>query len=143
MPKMQIQTLFSAFLQQLFSKNMKTNSFALLLIAFSFNLFQSHATPAFNAALYTPQTIQCAANNTQGGDPIDIKVVVSQKRIWLVADEMPMKCLKTVVKNSIGEVVLEKCFTSKCADWFLNIEALPKGDYTLHLGEKQVESFKK
>lgn len=76
-------------------------------------------------------------------DPTDLKVVFSQKRIWLLADEMPMKCLKTVVKNSGGQVVMEKCFTSKCTDWFLNIEALPKGDYTLHLGKDRVEKFKK
>lgn len=78
-----------------------------------------------------------------GGDPIDIKVVVSQRRIWLVADEMPMKCLKTKVLNAAGEVVLEKCFTSKCAEWFLNIESLPKGEYTLQLGETRVEKFKR
>ena len=76
-------------------------------------------------------------------DPTDLKVVFSQKRIWLLADEMPMKCLKTVVKNSAGQVVLEKCFTSKCSEWFLNIEALPKGDYTLYLGTDRVEKFKK
>jgi|GEM_PF-840819 len=77
------------------------------------------------------------------GKPIDIKVVVSQKRIWLIADEMPMKCLKTHIKNAAGEIVLEKCFSSKCAEWFLNIEALPKGDYTLHLGSDHIEKFKR
>ncbi|MFN0216310.1 MAG: DUF3244 domain-containing protein [Saprospiraceae bacterium] len=76
-------------------------------------------------------------------DPIDIKVVVAQKRIWLIADEMPMRCLKTQIKNAEGKVVLEKCFTSKSADWFLNIEPLPKGEYTLYLGANQVEKFKK
>lgn len=76
-------------------------------------------------------------------DPIDFKVVVSQKRIWLLADEMPMKCLKTQIKDTSGKVVLEKCFTSKCSDWFLDIEALPKGEYTLHLGTDQIEKFKK
>lgn len=76
-------------------------------------------------------------------DPIDFKVVVSQKRIWLLADEMPMKCLKTQIKDASGTVVLEKCFTSKCSDWFLDIEALPKGEYTLHLGTDQIEKFKK
>lgn len=80
---------------------------------------------------------------SHAGDEVgDIRVVVSQKRIWFIADEMPMKCLKTQVKNAEGKAVIEKCFTSKCADWFLNIEALPKGDYTLHLGDR-VEKFKK
>lgn len=84
----------------------------------------------------------CMEEN-KGGDPIDIKIVVAQKRIWLVADEMPMKCLKTQIKNAKGEVVLEKCFSSKCADWYLDIERLPKGDYTLHLGANRIEKFTK
>jgi len=79
----------------------------------------------------------------KGADPLDFKVVISQKRIWFVADEMPMKCLKTHIKNSEGKIVLEKCFSSKCAEWFLNIEALPKGEYTLHLGADHVEKFKR
>ena len=97
--------------------------------------------PSFAMALFIEPAF---AKATAGkGDPNDIKVVVSQKRIWLVADEMPMKCLKAHIKNSEGKIVLEKCFSSKGAEWFLNIEALPKGNYTLHLGADQVEKFKK
>lgn len=104
---------------------MKTKLFAVLLFAFTLNQVPVYANlPALT-------------------DPTDIKVVVSQKRIWLVADEMPMKCLKAQVKNVDGKIVLEKCFTSKCAEWSLNIETLPKGEYTLHLGADHVEKFKK
>ena len=78
-----------------------------------------------------------------GGDPTEIRAVISQKRIWFVADEMPVKCLKTQVVDARGKVVLEKCFSSKCAEWSLNIETLPKGDYTLLIGESQVQKFKK
>lgn len=115
---------------------MKTKLFALLSFALFFSQLQ-----AANAA--RPANISTAAVSCEkGGDVGDIKIVVSQKRIWLIADEMPMKCLKTQIKDAQGNVVLEKCFTSKCNDWFLNIEALPKGEYTFHLGDR-VEKFKK
>ena len=78
-----------------------------------------------------------------GGDPTEIRAVISQKRIWFVADEMPVKCLKTQIVDEHGKVVLEKCFSSKCSEWFLNIEALPKGEYTLLIGADQVQKFKK
>ena len=100
--------------------------------------------PAIASAKAAPQAnFDLPAQTSVKADPIDFKVVVSQKRIWLLADEMPMKCLKTQVKDANGKVVLEKCFTSKCSDWFLDIEALPKGEYTLYLGTDQIEKFKK
>lgn len=118
---------------------MKTQIFAALLFAFSFNQTQSNATPFSNHLLRDTGIMDCPAQV----DPFDIKVVVSPKRIWLVADEMPMKCLKTIIKDTEGKVVLEKCFSSKCAEWFLNIESLPKGEYTLYLGTDRIEKFKK
>lgn len=116
---------------------MKTIIFSTLLFTLTFQTAQA------SALHFTENKLAVCNIETSGGDPIDIKVVVAQKRIWLVADEMPMKCLKTQIKNVKGEVVLEKCFSSKCADWFLNIESLPKGEYTLHLGASRVEKFKK
>lgn len=115
---------------------MKTKLFAAVLFTFILNHLQ--AAPTINFV-----DSRVSASAYKGGDPIDIKVVVSQKRIWLVADEMPMRCLKTQVKNAEGKIVLEKCFTSKMSDWFLNIEALPKGEYTLYLGSERTEKFKK
>ncbi|MFN0036104.1 MAG: DUF3244 domain-containing protein [Saprospiraceae bacterium] len=138
---------------------MKLKLFTVLAFALTFNHLQAFTTtalPSFAAtsaktatatatttatAYFVPAFAEATAG--KGGDPTDLKVVVSQKRIWLVADETPMKCLKTQVKNAQGKVVLEKCFTSKTADWYLNIEALPKGEYTLHLGSERVEKFKK
>ena len=123
---------------------MKTKLFTALF--FAFTLHQSQVNASSTAALANAGLLNNALMHASAGrfsDPTDIKVVVSQKRIWLVADEMPMKCLKAHIKNSEGKIVLEKCFSSKGAEWFLNIEALPKGDYTLHLGSNQVEKFKK
>ena len=114
--------------------------FTALFFAFTLNQIQANVTTAFNPFVGTENI---SVSNPTNLDPIDIKVVVAQKRIWLIADEMPMRCLKTQIKNADGKVVLEKCFTSKSAEWFLNIEALPKGEYTLHLGTDQVEKFKK
>lgn len=122
---------------------MKTQIFVTLLIAFTLNQIHTYASPSSDTALYAAGVSNCNSCDPKSDDPTDIKIVVSQKRIWFIADEMPMKCLKTQVKNATGEIVLEKCFSSKCTDWFLNIEALPKGDYTLLLGANRVEKFKK
>ncbi len=127
---------------------MKTKLFAVL--AFFLMLTQVQATEFPN--LGGNNNCECspatASTTTEavlndGGDPLDLKVVFSQKRIYLVADEMPMKCLKIKVCNAAGEAVIEKCFSSKCAEWFLNIEALPKGDYTLYIGDNRKETFKR
>lgn len=120
---------------------MKTKLFAVLSFALIINQLQANNLP--QSAVVRTQNVAQAAFDQAGGDPLDIKVVVSQKRIWFVADEMPMKCLKTKVLNADGKVMLEKCFTSKCSEWFLNIEELPKGEYTLHMGNDRVEKFKK
>ncbi len=136
---------------------MKMKLFAVLSFAVIFNHLQAADLPQTFTTANCPCVLstspaeaflpakawQAGAKAYKVTDPIDINVVVSQKRIWLVADERPMKCLKAQIKNAEGKIVLEKCFTSKCADWFLNIEALPKGDYTLHLGADYVEKFKK
>lgn len=81
-----------------------------------------------------------AANSTE---PSDIKVVVSEKKIWFVADEIPVKCLCVKIKNKAGQVVLEKSLTSKTADWSINVEALPKGEYSIEVGKDKSVTFKK
>jgi len=121
---------------------MKMKLFAVLFFAFTLNQINTHATTASDTALHPAGISICDPGDSKGGDPLDIKVVISQKRIWLVADEMPMKCLKTHIKNAEGKIVFEKCFSSKSAEWFMNIEALPRGEYTLYLGDR-VEKFKK
>lgn len=121
---------------------MKTNFLPALLFAVIFNQFQ--ATASNNHPIVPGCEPICTEHANEDNRNLDeLKVVISQKRIWFVADEMPMKCVKASVKNDEGETVLEKCFSSKNADWSMNIEALPKGDYTLHIGSNRVEKFKR
>jgi hypothetical protein len=125
---------------------MKTKLFAVLTFALFFNHLQASAltAPSTNCECL-PATASAVVESlaTEGGDPLDLKIVVSQKRIYLVTDEMPMKCLKIKITNAAGKVVQEQCFSSKCAEWFLNIESLPKGEYSLHVGADRVEKFQK
>lgn len=102
---------------------MKTRIFATALICFFFHLAQpvSAATPS--------------------SDP-EVKVVVSAKRIWLVADEMSVKNLNVQVLDHNGKVVMEKTFSSKMTDWSLQIEQLPKGCYKVQVGAQQATCFK-
>jgi len=122
---------------------MKTHLLAVLFLALTFNQLQ--ASQWSDTSIIPQNACQAGMESRISADknPADIKIVFSQKRIWLLADEMPMKCLNTQIKNEAGSIVFEKCFTSKCADWSLNIEALPKGEYTLYLGTDRVEKFKK
>ena len=122
---------------------MKTQIFFALTFALFINQIQASNLPKATALFPEASKADLQTSEIKGNDPTDIKIVISQKRIWLLADEMPMKCLKTQIKNEEGKIVFEKCFTSKCADWSLNIESLPKGEYTLYLGAHQVEKFKK
>lgn len=103
---------------------MKTKLFAVLIFSLLASAFQTVA----------------AAN---GSDPNEVKIVISAKKIWFVADEMPVKSLHIKVTNNEGKVVLEKCLTSKSADWSLNVESLPKGDYTILVGKDRTVKFKR
>ncbi len=102
---------------------MKTRIFATALICFFFNLLQP-----------------VSASNIQA-DP-EVKVIVSAKRIWLVADEMAVKSLMVQVRDQKGNVVLEQNFSSKITDWSLSIDQLPKGCYTVQVGGQKATSFK-
>ena len=106
---------------------MKTKLFLATLVS----LFLSLSPNAF-----------ATGTNFSGGDP-DVKVVVSQKRIWLVADEMSVKSMTVQVLNEKGKVVMEKQFSSKMTDWSLRIESLPQGDYSVVIGDKKMTEFKR
>lgn len=101
---------------------MKTRIFATALICFFFRLL-----PAASASHL----------------PVDpaVKVVVSAKRIWLVADEMAVKNLTVQVMDQKGKVVLEKNFSSKIADWSLSIDQLPEGSYSIQVGAQKAICF--
>ncbi|MEO6038034.1 MAG: hypothetical protein ABIQ93_06435 [Saprospiraceae bacterium] len=64
----------------------------------------------------------------------EVKIVVSARRIWLVTDEIPVKSLTVQVFNAAGKVVLEQKFSSKTADWSLDLEKLPAGAYSVVAG---------
>lgn len=127
---------------------MKTNFLAVLTFLLALTQVQAAESPVTGDSNHCEciPAISAAASNAAflpESDPLDIRVVFSQKRIYLVTDEMPLKCLKIKVCNAAGEPVIEKCFSSKCAEWFLNIESLPKGDYTLYIGNQRMEKFKR
>lgn len=94
----------------------------------------------FSLFLNLNQNVFASAPNRSGGDP-DVKVVVSQKRIWLVADELSVKSLTVQVLNEQGKVVMEKHFSSKMTDWSLRIESLPEGKYSVKVGDKKMTDF--
>jgi hypothetical protein len=101
---------------------MKTKLFALFFLSL-FVCFQSNAA-------------------VPNGDGQDVRYVVSSKRIWFVADEMPVKCMCVKIKDSSDKVVLEKCLNSKTADWSLNVESLPQGEYSIFIGKEKMGTFK-
>ncbi len=107
---------------------MKTNIFRTIVLCLFLSLY--HATST------------AAATTSFGQDP-DIKVVVSQKRIWLVTDEISVKSLTVQVMNAAGKVVMEKNFSSKMTDWSLQIGSLPAGAYTVMVGSKKMTDFKR
>lgn len=77
-----------------------------------------------------------------GCDPT-VKAIFSAKRIWLVTDEMPVKKLTVQVFDANGKVVLEQHFSSKTANWSLDVETLPAGRYSLQVGTDAPINFKK
>lgn len=83
-----------------------------------------------------------AAATTPSNDP-EVKVIVSPRRIWLVTDEMPVKKLTVQVLDTAGKVVMEQHFSSKTADWSLDLQALPAGRYTVVAGAQEPIRFRK
>jgi hypothetical protein len=75
--------------------------------------------------------------------PGDIRVVVSEKRIFFVADETPYTNLSVKIKDNSGKTLIQKQFNSKNADWSLDVSQLPQGNYTLLVGEHQNLSFQR
>lgn len=70
------------------------------------------------------------------------RVVVSTKKIWIVADERPVKHLLVEVIDVKGRVVLSKDLSSKVADWSLSVKELPAGKYSVRVDGVVVERFK-
>lgn len=72
-----------------------------------------------------------------------IEVVVTQERIWLMADEKPVQDLPVQVTDANGVVVLQQVFDSKTTEWALDVSALPAGKYKILIGSIQTEYLEK
>lgn len=72
-----------------------------------------------------------------------VDVVITQKRILFVSDELPVKHLAVQVIDAANHVVMEKNFSSKTADWSLDVSDLPTGNYTVQVGTQAPVSFVK
>ncbi|MBL7803657.1 MAG: hypothetical protein JNL02_07985 [Saprospiraceae bacterium] len=73
----------------------------------------------------------------------EVEVVITQKRVLLITDELPVKSLAVQVIDAANRVVKEKNFTSKTADWALDVSDLPNGTYTLQVGDQAPVAFVK
>ncbi len=85
-------------------------------------------------------SINAVAAMTPQHDP-EVKIIISPRRIWLVADEMPVKSLQVQVFDLAGKVVLEQHYSSKTADWSLDLQALPAGRYSVVAGVQEAIRF--
>ena len=74
---------------------------------------------------------------------LDLKVVVTPKKVWFVHDETPMKYLAVQIQDATGKVLLEKSFNLKDGDWSVDIAALPQGQYRVAVGGQVVKRFEK
>jgi len=99
---------------------------------------------SFLIALFCALFLQMntAAATTPSNDP-EVKLIVSPRRIWIVADEMPVKSLIVQVFDLQGKVVMEQKFSSKTADWSLDLQALPAGRYSVVAGTQEPIRFRK
>jgi len=71
----------------------------------------------------------------------DVQVVMTQKKIRFVADESPVKCLRVMMTNEQGAVVIQKQFSSKITDWSIDVHELPAGTYQLQVDDMPAKTF--
>ncbi len=95
----------------------------------------------FAAALCWLSIHTASANNMPQTFGPEMKIVVSAKKIWLVHDETPVKHLAVQIRNAEGKVVIEQIFSSKNADWSLDICTLAEGEYQILVGGEVVRKF--
>lgn len=85
-------------------------------------------------SLYATQAIPA------GGIP-EVQIVVSQKKIWFVAGETPVKKLDVQVLNEKGCIILQKQLSSKITDWSIDVQQLPSGTYRIMLDSILSKTF--
>ena len=86
---------------------------------------------------------QTAAITAAGKKYPYVEVVVTQERIWLMTDEKPVAGLPVQVLDEAGELVMQKSFCSKIAEWALDVSELPSGKYKILIGANQTEYLEK
>lgn len=79
--------------------------------------------------------------NPNAGD--EYKVIISEKKIWIMADETPVSKLLVQIKDKNGKVVIEKTFSSKNADWSLSVTDLSEGEYSIWIGAEKSATFRR
>lgn len=72
-----------------------------------------------------------------------VEVIVTQEKIWLIPDEMPVGNLPVQIFNADGETVLQKIFCSELKDWSMDVTDLPAGKYKIRIGSIQTEYLEK
>jgi len=72
-----------------------------------------------------------------------VEVVVTQEKIWLMPDELPVDQLPVQVLNNNGKIVLQKVFSSDTEDWSLDVSSLSAGKYKILIGSTQTEYLTK
>ena len=72
-----------------------------------------------------------------------VEVVVTQEKVWLMPEEMPVASLPVRVMNSDNVVVMKKSFCSETKDWSLDVSDLPAGKYRILIGSTQTEYLEK
>jgi hypothetical protein len=73
----------------------------------------------------------------------EYKVIFSETKIWIMADETPVTRLNVQVKDANGKVILEKNLSSKCSDWSLSVDDLKSGKYSLWIAGAHRTDFKR
>jgi len=85
---------------------------------------------------------QTSTTNTNSQHPY-IEVVVTQEKVWLLPDDLPVDQIPVQVYNNTGKWVLQKVFTSETEDWSLDVSGLTAGKYKILIGSTQTEYLTK
>lgn len=88
-------------------------------------------------------TINLLAANSYPAAPGDVQIVVTEKKIWFVAEETPLKKMDIQIVDQNGLVVAQKQLNAKCADWSLDLKTVAAGQYDIYIDQILVKHFEK
>ncbi len=72
-----------------------------------------------------------------------VEVVVASNKVWLLPEETPLTAVKVQVLDADNRVWMEKEFRTGSETWWIDIAALPTGQYQLLFTTGQREYFEK